>query len=107
MPRPVKIDFVSDVACPWCAIGLAALIWGIIVLIKIITGMGGSKAAFALMGKKDPLYGASMSYLPTMGGRAVALAKKILLGEKFEKDIIEPTIVVTSANVSKYVDEAY
>ena len=25
MIRPVKIDFVSDVACPWCAIGLAAL----------------------------------------------------------------------------------
>lgn len=25
MPNPVKIDFVSDVACPWCAIGLAAL----------------------------------------------------------------------------------
>ncbi|WP_454828507.1 DsbA family oxidoreductase [Pseudoxanthomonas wuyuanensis] len=23
--QPVKIDFVSDVACPWCAIGLAAL----------------------------------------------------------------------------------
>jgi predicted DsbA family dithiol-disulfide isomerase len=22
---PVKIDFVSDVACPWCAVGLAAL----------------------------------------------------------------------------------
>lgn len=25
MSQPVKIDFVSDVACPWCAIGLAAL----------------------------------------------------------------------------------
>lgn len=25
MSEPVKIDFVSDVACPWCAIGLAAL----------------------------------------------------------------------------------
>ena len=25
MSKPVKIDFVSDVACPWCAIGLAAL----------------------------------------------------------------------------------
>ena len=25
MSTPVKIDFVSDVACPWCAIGLAAL----------------------------------------------------------------------------------
>ncbi|WP_435304804.1 DsbA family oxidoreductase [Pseudoxanthomonas sp. LjRoot125] len=25
MSNPVKIDFVSDVACPWCAIGLASL----------------------------------------------------------------------------------
>ncbi|WPB57552.1 DsbA family oxidoreductase [Xylophilus sp. GOD-11R] len=23
--RPIRIDFVSDVACPWCAIGLAGL----------------------------------------------------------------------------------
>jgi len=25
MPRDLKIDFVSDVSCPWCAIGLASL----------------------------------------------------------------------------------
>ena len=25
MPRPLKIDFVSDVSCPWCAIGLCGL----------------------------------------------------------------------------------
>ena len=25
MPKPIKIDFVSDVACPWCAIGLKSL----------------------------------------------------------------------------------
>lgn len=25
MPTKLKIDFVSDVSCPWCAIGLAAL----------------------------------------------------------------------------------
>src|SRR3954469_22037513 len=24
-PTPLKIDFVSDVACPWCAVGLSAL----------------------------------------------------------------------------------
>ena len=24
-PTPLRIDFVSDVSCPWCAIGLAAL----------------------------------------------------------------------------------
>ena len=25
MSTPIKIDFVSDVACPWCAVGLASL----------------------------------------------------------------------------------
>ena len=25
MPRPMKIDFVSDVSCPWCVIGLKGL----------------------------------------------------------------------------------
>lgn len=25
MPTPIKIDFVSDVSCPWCAVGLSAL----------------------------------------------------------------------------------
>jgi predicted DsbA family dithiol-disulfide isomerase len=25
MPKPIKIDFVSDVVCPWCAIGLGGL----------------------------------------------------------------------------------
>jgi predicted DsbA family dithiol-disulfide isomerase len=25
MPTPLHIDFVSDVACPWCAVGLASL----------------------------------------------------------------------------------
>lgn len=25
MPPKLRIDFVSDVSCPWCAIGLSAL----------------------------------------------------------------------------------
>ena len=25
MPKPLTIDFVSDIACPWCAIGLSSL----------------------------------------------------------------------------------
>ena len=25
MPRPMRIDFVSDISCPWCAIGLHGL----------------------------------------------------------------------------------
>jgi ribose transport system substrate-binding protein len=75
--------------------------------IKFITGFGGSKTAYALMSVRDPMYGASMSYLPAMGGRAVALAKQILQGAKFEKNIIEPTVVVTADNVAKYVNDGY
>jgi ribose transport system substrate-binding protein len=75
--------------------------------IQFVTGMGGGKTSYKLMGEKNPLYGASMSYFPTMGGRSVVLAKKILLGEKFKKDYIEPTIAVTAANVSKYLNDAY
>jgi ribose transport system substrate-binding protein len=75
--------------------------------IQFITGMGGSNSAFALMTKKDPLFGASMSYLPTMGGRALAMAKQILQGKKFPKDNIEPTVAVTKDNVAKYVTEGY
>jgi ribose transport system substrate-binding protein len=75
--------------------------------IKFVTGMGGSKSAFARMTAKDPLFGASMSYLPTMGGRAVAMAKQMLQGKTFPKDNIEPTIVVTQDNVSKYLNDAY
>ncbi len=25
MPMPLRIDFVSDVACPWCVVGLRSL----------------------------------------------------------------------------------
>jgi len=75
--------------------------------IQFVTGMGGSNSAFKAMSEKDPQYGASMSYLPTMGGRAVQLAKKILQGEKFEKYIVEPTVVVTQDNVAQYLDQGY
>jgi len=75
--------------------------------IKFITGFGGSKTAFALMSVRDPVYGASMSYLPTMGGRALAMAKAMLQGKTFPKDNIEPTVVVTADNVAKYVDDGY
>jgi ribose transport system substrate-binding protein len=75
--------------------------------IQFVTGMGGSKTAYKLMGENNPLYGASMSYFPTMGGDAIVLAKKILMGESFKKDNISPTYIVTSKNVSQYLNNAY
>jgi len=77
--------------------------------IQFVTGYGGSKTAYKLLQEKNPLFGASMSYFPTMGGHAVVLAKKILLDPnfKFEKNNIEPTYVVTSDNVDQYIDNAY
>ena len=26
MPRPMTIDFISDISCPWCAVGLKGLV---------------------------------------------------------------------------------
>jgi ribose transport system substrate-binding protein len=75
--------------------------------IQFVTGFGGSRSAFAKMTARDPLFAASMSYLPTEGGRALGMAKQMLQGKTFPKMNIEPTIVVTQDNVSKYLDEAY
>jgi ribose transport system substrate-binding protein len=75
--------------------------------IQFVTGMGGGKTAYKMMAEGNPLYGASMSYFPTMGGDAIVLAKDILRGASFEKDNISPTVVVTSDNVDQYMDNAY
>jgi ribose transport system substrate-binding protein len=75
--------------------------------IKFVTGMGGAKTAYKMMANKNPLYGASMSYFPSMGGDAIRLAKHILLGGDFEKDNLAESIIVTSENVDKFMDQAY
>lgn len=75
--------------------------------IQFVTGMGGSNSAFKLMTEKNPLFRASMSYLPTMGGHALAMAKQILQGKTFPKNNIEPTVVVTQDNVATYVNDGY
>lgn len=75
--------------------------------IQFITGFGGTKDAYKLMMDKNPIYGASMSYFPSIGAHAVDLAEKILEGANFKKNNIEPSIVVTQKNVAKYLDEAY
>ena len=59
------------------------------------------------MSDKNPLYGASMSYFPTMGGDAIVMAKDILRGGSFKKDNISETIIVTKDNVAKYLNNAY
>jgi ribose transport system substrate-binding protein len=76
--------------------------------IQFLTGYGGSKTAYKLLQEKNPLFGASMSYWPTMGADAIRVAKKMLLENyKPSKDIIQPTYVVTSENVNQYLENAY
>jgi ribose transport system substrate-binding protein len=75
--------------------------------IKFITGFGGSKEAYAKFQAKDPVYIASMSYLPILGKEAVELAVKVLKGESFEKDKILPSVVVDSSNVTQYLPFSY
>ena len=75
--------------------------------IKFLTGFGGSKAAYKLLQEGNPIFGASMSYWPTMGGRALALAKSILRGESYEKINYDPTFVVTKDNVGEFLQNSY
>jgi len=75
--------------------------------IQFLTGTGGGKTAYKLMSQRDPLYGCSMSYFPTMGGRALAMAKAMLQGKTFPRINIEPSVTVTADNVGKYLNDAY
>ncbi len=75
--------------------------------IQFVTGFGGSKAAYKLLQEGNPIFGASMSYWPTMGGRALALAKSILRGESYEKVNYDPTYAVTKDNVGKFLQHSY
>ena len=36
MPKPIQIDFVSDVVCPWCVIGLRELETALARLIDVV-----------------------------------------------------------------------
>ena len=75
--------------------------------VQFVTGFGGSKAAYKLLSEGNPIFGASMSYWPTMGGRALALAKTILRGEAYEKVNHDPTFVVTKENVGEFLQHSY
>ena len=75
--------------------------------IKFITGFGGTRDAYAKFQAKDPVYIASMSYLPVLGKEAVELAVKVLKGERFQKDTILPSVVVDSSNVNEYLPFSY
>ncbi|HAK45519.1 MAG TPA: hypothetical protein DCO79_06325 [Spirochaeta sp.] len=75
--------------------------------VQFVTGFGGSKAAYKLLSEGNPIFGASMSYWPTMGGRALALGKSIFRGESFEKINHDPTFVVTKENVGEFHQHSY
>lgn len=83
--------------------------------VQFVTGMGGTTGAYDMMKEKDPIYGASISYYPSMGATAVMMAKKILKGEglaeAIEKDfpfrVILRASVVTQDNVDKFYDFRY
>lgn len=77
--------------------------------IRIITGFGGTLSAFEIYQMDDPdqIFRATMSYFPTMGAEGIRQAVRILLGEPFERDIFQPSYVVTSENVHFFLDYAY
>jgi ribose transport system substrate-binding protein len=75
--------------------------------IRFITGMGGTKDAYAKFQANDPVYIASMSYFPSQGADAVEMAVRILRGGTFPKDTVLSSVVVDASNVRDFLKDAY
>jgi ABC-type sugar transport system substrate-binding protein len=75
--------------------------------IKYITGFGGSREAYAMFEKNDPLFIASMSYFPGQGADAVEMAVRILKGGTYPKDTVLSSVVVDSSNVREFIPHSY
>lgn len=75
--------------------------------IQYVVGVGGAKECFDLMKEEGSIYTAVTTYLPTLGAEAVKQARKILRGESFERDYIDPCITVTLDNVDEYYDKGF
>ncbi len=75
--------------------------------VQYVVGVGGAKECFDLMKEEGSIYTAVTTYLPTLGAEAVKQARKILRGESFERDYIDPCITVTLENVDEYYDKGF
>ena len=69
MSTPLRIDFVSDISCPWCAIGLSALeqalarFSGFPAALLFSTGyMANLGVATALLGRGDAVFGDRLNH---------------------------------------------
>ena len=75
--------------------------------IRYIVGFGGNKPAYELLRANDPVFLASISYLPSMGFDAVEMAVRVLRGIPFSKDTIIASQVVGAWNVEDFWNDAY
>lgn len=75
--------------------------------VKYMIGVGGAKQIFDMMKEEDAIYTAITTFLPTSSQLALQNAKKLLLGETLEKEILDPCILVTAENVDEYYDLGY
>ncbi|KGF05328.1 substrate-binding domain-containing protein [Anaerococcus lactolyticus] len=72
--------------------------------IKYISGCGGSQAYFKKIQEEKDIHLFSATYSPKMIKDAIEVATKISKGEKVEKDIFIDPEIVSSENVSDFID---
>ena len=69
---------------------------------KYIVGVGGAQRIFDMMQEEDAIYTAISTFLPTAAQMALQYGKKYLEGEKIDKQIMDPSVLVTKENVDQY-----
>ena len=77
---------------------------GFLQAIKDISGCGGSQAYFKKIQEEKDIHLFSATYSPKMIKDAIEVATKISKGEKVEKDIFIDPEIVSSENVSDFID---
>ena len=75
--------------------------------IKFVTGMGGSKTAFALMSARTRCTAPPCRTCPPWADARWPWRSRCSRGRHSRRINIEPTVVVTADNVAKYVNDGY
>jgi len=75
--------------------------------IKLIVGVGFTKATVEALKADNTIHKASTTYSPYIGAEGAKAVRAFLDTGKTEKDIIKPSILITKDNVDQYIDQAY
>ena len=75
--------------------------------VQLIVGVGFTKATIENYRTDSTIHKASATYSPFIGAQGAQAVREFLRTGTIQKDIIEPSVLITKDNVEQYLDQAY